>query len=167
MTAVLDAARALHERVRAEVPTMQAERRLTAPVVEGMRLAGVFDMALPASLGGPGLTPLEQFKVLETLTIGDASVGWCGMIGADSGYLPGFLDDETFVELYPSRNLVTAGKVMPSGKAVPHGDGWRSPNEIVGTMSQEWGASTVRVNRRTLGLAPDGHFQTGRSTGGA
>ena len=125
MTSILQSAQNLQPSIRAEVSTMQAERRLTESVVSGMRQAGIFDMALPRSLGGPGLTPLEQFEVLESLTYADASVGWCAMIGADSGYLPGFLDDATLADLYPSRNLVTAGKVAPGGKAIRASDGWR------------------------------------------
>ncbi len=33
-------------------------------------------MALPRSLGGPELSPLEQFGVIEALTYADGSVGW-------------------------------------------------------------------------------------------
>ena len=125
MNTVLRAACDLHDEIRTAVPEMHSQRRLTPELVAGMRTAGVFDMALPQSLGGPGLNPVEQFEVIETLTLSDASVGWCTMIGADSGYLPGYLDDATFTELYPTRNLVTAGKVMPTGKAVRCSGGWR------------------------------------------
>ena len=95
MTSILKAVQELQPTIRSAVTTMQAERRLTSAVVEGMRAAGVFGMALPRSLGGPGLSPLEQFEVIEALTYADGSVGWCAMIGCDSGYLPGFLDDTT------------------------------------------------------------------------
>ncbi len=104
---------------------MQEERRLTAPVVAGLKGAGVFDMALPPALGGPGLDPLQQFEVVESLSIADASVGWCAMIGADSGYYPCFFDDAVAEELYPTRNLVTAGKIAPGGRADRVEDGWR------------------------------------------
>ena len=115
----------MHESIREAVPTMQTERRLTSTVVDRMRAAGVFGMALPRSLGGPGLSPLEQFEVIEALTSADGSVGWCAMIGADPGYLPGFHDDATVAELYPTPNLVGAGKLQPMGKAVRSSEGWR------------------------------------------
>lgn len=125
MTSVLQATSALQPAIRAAVPRMQAERRLPGHIVDAMRKSGVFDMALPRALGGPQLSPVEQFEVLEAFSLADASVGWCAMIGADSGFIPGFLDDATFAEVYPTRNLVTAGKVMPSGKAIRCPDGWR------------------------------------------
>lgn len=125
MTPMLEAVQALQVSIREAVPTMQAERQLTSTVVDGMRAAGVFGMALPRSLGGPGLSPFEQFEVIEALTYADGSVGWCAMIGADPGYLPGFHDDATVAELYPTRNLVGAGKVQPMGKAVRRCEGWR------------------------------------------
>ena len=125
MTTMLESVRELQPTIRSEVREMQAGRRLTATVVDGMRASGVFGMALPRSLGGPELSPLEQFGVIEALTYADGSVGWCAMIGCDSGYLPGFLDDDTVGEVYPTPNLVSAGKVQPMGVAVRSGDGWR------------------------------------------
>ena len=125
MGTMLESARDLQATIRSEVSEMQAERRLTATVVDGMRAAGVFGMALPRSLGGPELSPLEQFEVIEALTYADGSVGWCAMIGCDSGYFPGFLEDDAVGEVYPTPNLVSAGKVQPMGVAVRAGDGWR------------------------------------------
>ena len=125
MTTILESARELQPTIRSEVPAMQAERRLTATVVDGMRATGVFGMALPRSLGGPELSPLEQFEVIESLTYADGSVGWCAMIGCDTGYFPGFLDDDTLGEVYPTPNQVSAGKVQPMGIAVRARDGWR------------------------------------------
>jgi alkylation response protein AidB-like acyl-CoA dehydrogenase len=125
MTSILESVQNLEPLVRADVPEMQATRRLTPAVVDGLRASGVFGMALPDSLGGPGLSPLEQFEVLEALTYADGSVGWCAMIGSDSGYLPGFLDDDAVSELYPVPNMVSAGKIQPMGTARRSGDGWR------------------------------------------
>jgi alkylation response protein AidB-like acyl-CoA dehydrogenase len=125
MTSILESVTELRPTIRSAVPEMQAQRRLTTTVVDGMRAAGVFGMALPASLGGPELSPLEQFEVIEALTHADGSVGWCAMIGCDSGYLPGFLDDDTVNEIYPEPGLVSAGKVQPMGVAVRAGDCWR------------------------------------------
>lgn len=125
MTSILESVRELEPTIRAAVPEMQVERRLSGAVVEGLRASGVFAMALPESLGGPELSPLEQFEVLEALTYADGSVGWCAMIGSDSGYLPGFLDDDAVRELYPTHDLVSAGKVQPMGTARRNGNGWR------------------------------------------
>jgi indole-3-acetate monooxygenase len=54
--------------------------------------AGIFGMVMPRARGGPELDLLTQFRVIETLAMADGSVGWCAMIGCDSGYVSGFLD---------------------------------------------------------------------------
>ncbi len=123
-TPVLDDVRAMREKIRSTVPTMDEARRLDDGVVDELRRLGVYEMVLPTSLGGPGCTPIEQFAVLEELTVADASVGWCAMIGADTGYYPGFLDDDAMAALYPRRGLITAGKAAPNGKAQRCADGW-------------------------------------------
>lgn len=125
MTAILKAVQELQPMIRSAVPEMQAKRRLTAAVVDALRATGVFGMALPRSLGGSELSPLEQFEVIEALTYADGSVGWCAMIGSDSGHQAGFLDDVTLGEVFPSPNLVLAGKVQPMGVATRTGDTWR------------------------------------------
>jgi alkylation response protein AidB-like acyl-CoA dehydrogenase len=122
---ILDGAGSLRSAIRAAVPEMETNRTLAPAVVEAMRGAGVFGMALPRSLGGPELSALEQFEVIESLSYSDASVGWCAMIGCDAGYFPGFHDDTTVAELYPSHDLVSAGKVQPNGRAIRSADGWR------------------------------------------
>ena len=104
MPTMLESVWGLQPMIRSEVPEMLAKRRLTATVVEAMRGADVFGMALPVSLGASGLSPLEQFEVIEPLTYADGSVGWCAMIGCDSGYFPGCLDDETVGQVYPTPN---------------------------------------------------------------
>ena len=76
MTTMLESVRELQPTIRSEVREMQAGRRLTATVVDGMHASGVFGMALPRSLGGPELSPLEQFGVIEALTYADGSAGW-------------------------------------------------------------------------------------------
>jgi len=102
---------------------MQAGRRLTT-VVDAMRSAGLFGMALPASRGGPESSPVEQSEVIEALTCADGSVGWCAMIGCDPGYFPGCLDDDTVRHVHPTPNLVSAGFVPPMGVAVRAPDRW-------------------------------------------
>jgi indole-3-acetate monooxygenase len=101
--------------LRESAPEVEAARRLTAPVVDALRSAGVFRMSMPQAWGGPELDICTQIEIIETLSRADASVGWCAMIGSDSGYFSSFLDDATARSLYPELDAVTAGWVVPAG----------------------------------------------------
>lgn len=122
---ILERARALRPALMEAAPRAASERRLPTDVVDQLRDAGVFSMAMPRSWGGPELDVLDQLDVIEELAYADGSVGWCAMIGADSGYYSAFLDDEVGRALYPTLDLVSAGFTAPAGTAMRHGDGWR------------------------------------------
>jgi alkylation response protein AidB-like acyl-CoA dehydrogenase len=123
---VSERAAALDDRIRTDAAAIADERRLPSDLVDQMRDAGVFDMALPRQWGGPELDPITQFEVLEGLAEADPSVAWCAGIGADSGYYQAFFDDEIARELFPHPGIVTAGATAPgSTTAIPERGGWR------------------------------------------
>ena len=92
-------------------------RKLPVDIVEKLRQAGVFRMNMPKSWGGPELSPMDQVEVIETLSWGDASVGWCSFIWTDSGIYSGYLDDDTARKLYPELDMAQSGWVYPGGTA--------------------------------------------------
>ena|SRR5689334_14122249 len=92
-------------------------RRLSAPVVEAMRWAGVFRMAMPAAWGGPQLDVCTQTEVIERLARADASAAWCAMIGLESGFFAAYLDESAARELYPELDMITAGFSGPAGSS--------------------------------------------------
>ncbi|WP_035739233.1 acyl-CoA dehydrogenase family protein [Glycomyces arizonensis] len=96
---------------------IEAGRRLSGEVVEALRDTGVFGMAFPTAWGGPELTSSEQTRVIEALSYGDTSAGWCAMIGMDSGIYAGYLDEDTARGMFPAQNEITAGLIFPSGRA--------------------------------------------------
>ena len=98
-------------------------RRLTPDVVAALRQAGVFRMPMPESWGGPEMPPPDQLRIIETLSAADPSVGWCAMIGSDSGFYSSFFDDDVAHRLWPDLDVVTAGWLFPAGQArrVPGG----------------------------------------------
>jgi indole-3-acetate monooxygenase len=51
--AILKNARALEPLLREQADEIEKQRRLTPPVVDAMRDAGVFRMPMPTSWGGP------------------------------------------------------------------------------------------------------------------
>jgi alkylation response protein AidB-like acyl-CoA dehydrogenase len=118
------------DRARAAVPELQrwteritAQRQLPPEVVELLRWTGVFRMGAPTSVGGPGLTSAEQTEVIEILAQGDASAAWCAMIGMDTPLYAEFLDETVAGELFRDLDIITAGLILPVGRAdrVPGG----------------------------------------------
>jgi alkylation response protein AidB-like acyl-CoA dehydrogenase len=113
--AILANAQEIAPLLRDHAAEVEAARRLTEPVVDALRATGVFRMAMPAAWGGPELDICRQIGIIETLSRADASAGWCAMIGADSGYYSGYLDDAAARSLYPTLDAVTAGWIHPAG----------------------------------------------------
>jgi alkylation response protein AidB-like acyl-CoA dehydrogenase len=122
---IADNARRLAADLPARSAEIERERRLPRDVVEALRAAGVFTMAMPRAWGGPEMSPREMCEVVETLSAGDAAAGWCGGIGADSGLYSAYLDDSAARELYPRLDLATAGWIFPAGQAHRVDGGYR------------------------------------------
>ncbi len=120
----LNAARELGPKIRAAANEIEQGRRLPMHLVREMQRAGMFRMAMPRAWGGPELDFLTQVSVIEALSIVDASVGWCTMIGIDGGYLSAYIDQTVAREMYADIDSVTAITVAPPGKAVKTKDGF-------------------------------------------
>ncbi|KLL10352.1 acyl-CoA dehydrogenase [Protofrankia coriariae] len=120
---ILERARAAAPRLRERSEDIERARRLPTDVVEILRATGVFRMGFGRRWGGPELTSVEQTEVIEALSYGDASAGWCAMIGSDTGLYAAFLDEPVAKEMFPSLDMITAGLLFPTGHAerVPGG----------------------------------------------
>ena len=120
----LDAARELAPKIRAATSEIEQGRRLPMHLVREMQRAGMFRLAMPQAWGGPELDLLTQIRVIEALSIADASAGWCAMIGNDGGYLTAYLDQSVAREMYRDIDSVTAITFAPLGKAVKTRNGF-------------------------------------------
>src|SRR5947207_13846269 len=114
---ILAAVRAIAPDLRARSAEIERRRRLPADVVELVRGTGVFRMGFTEEFGGPALTSAEQTRVLEELSYGDTSVGWCAMVGLDSGLFATYLPEATVREMFPRLDLSTACMLAPVGRA--------------------------------------------------
>jgi indole-3-acetate monooxygenase len=116
-------ARGLSGYLREKSDEIENARRLPAEVAERLRDAGMFRLMMPKEWGGPEMCPAEQVEVIEELAKANASAAWCVMIGCDSGFFAGFLEDSAAREIYPRLDMATAGSALPSGRAerVPGG----------------------------------------------
>jgi alkylation response protein AidB-like acyl-CoA dehydrogenase len=112
---IITAVRTLAPEIQSRGDEIAALRRLPIDLVQKLKAAGVFRMAMPKAWGGPEMTPREQCEVYEVLGAADASVAWCAKIGSDSGYFAAQLDEQAARTLYPDLDFVTAGQVPPNG----------------------------------------------------
>jgi alkylation response protein AidB-like acyl-CoA dehydrogenase len=80
---------------------------------------------MPRAWGGPELDPLMQFRVIESLAMADGSVGWCAMIGCDSGYVSAFLDQDVARAMYQDMLVATGAAATTTGKATRVPGGYR------------------------------------------
>ncbi len=122
---MLQSAIALSPKIKACTEEIERERRLPMHLIQAMKDAHIFGMAMPRAWGGPELDPITQIRVIEALSVADASVGWCAMIGVDGGYMTGFLDQTVAREMYPDIDVPTAFAASPTGRAVPVEGGYR------------------------------------------
>ena len=110
------AARDDAERMRQTPPDLAAE----------ITKAGIYQMYLPASAGGPETPPLVAFRVVEELSRVDGSVGWCAMIATALSLNVGRLPTEVAQELAGSpADYRGAGSARPGGKAWKVEGGYR------------------------------------------
>ncbi len=114
---ILDAVGELAPTIRAAAEEIETGRRLPIHIVDAMKRAGVFRMAMPKAWGGPELDFPSQLRVLEALSAANGSVGWCAMIGIDGGYMTAFIDQTVAREMYCDIDSPTAITFAPPGKA--------------------------------------------------
>jgi alkylation response protein AidB-like acyl-CoA dehydrogenase len=111
-------ARALSGYLREKSAEIDEARKLPGDVVERLREAGMFRLMMPKEWGGPELRPAHQVEIIEELAKANASAAWCVMIGCDSGFFAGYLEEDAAREIFPRLDMITAGSVTPTGQAV-------------------------------------------------
>jgi len=119
------AARALDPRILACREEIESGRRLPPSLVQAMKDARLFSLSMPRDRGGPELDPMAQVRVVEALSMADASVGWAAMLGLHAGFFAAFLDERAVREMYVDLDAFTGGVTRPTGKAVVVPGGYR------------------------------------------
>jgi alkylation response protein AidB-like acyl-CoA dehydrogenase len=126
-TTPLDRARELRPLIEREAATAEAQGKLTTPVVDALHEAGLFDIWVPAPLGGAELSPRELLAVFEELSYADPSTGWVVMATTlENGTAGAYLGDEAVERIFKSpRTPLFAGQGTRPGTAVREDGGFR------------------------------------------
>lgn len=123
---ILDAVRELAPIVTARSDEIERARRVPADLVDQLRAAGCFRMAVPRRLGGADAPLADYMTMLRALARADGSVGWTVMIGSAAPVILGMLPPATFDTIYADGpDVVLAGAFNPTGVATPVDGGFR------------------------------------------
>jgi indole-3-acetate monooxygenase len=116
-------ARRLAPEVSARAQEAEDARTMPRELVEQLRAAGLFQLAMPAALGGLECDLLTTFAVIEELSRADGSAGWTAFIGNGSAFVA-WLEPEVAKEIVSVRpDFIQAGVFAPTATATPDGDG--------------------------------------------
>ena len=125
---IVAAANRLVPAVRAARDDAEQMRQTPPALAAAMTKAGIYQMYLPRSMGGPETPPLTAFRVVEELSKADGSVGWCAMIATALSLNAGRLPAEVGRELAGSpADYRGAGSARVGGECV--GGRWRLSRE--------------------------------------
>ena len=112
--------------VRAAREECEALRRVPTAVAEALAKAGLLQMFLPRSMGGPELAPLVAFRAVEEISRADGSIGWCTMIASAISNSMGWLEPEVGRRMAGSpADMRLAGSIRPQGRARRVDGGYR------------------------------------------
>lgn len=118
----LDAARALSSEISARAQEAEDLRTLPVDLVDRIRAAGLFHLALPATYGGLECDPITIFDVVEELSRADGSTGWTVFIGNSTSFVA-WLDPVVAKEIIAGRpDFISTGVFAPTGVARPADD---------------------------------------------
>src|SRR5215469_11637392 len=101
-------------------------RRVPPRAAKALAQAGLLQMFLPRSMGGPELDPLTVFRAIEEISKADGSIGWCAMIATAGSLLLGWLPADVGCQFCGQpADFRAAGSLRPLGRAYPVDGGYR------------------------------------------
>ena len=118
-------AAALQPMLRDRAREFEEARQLPPDVAQALARTGVYRVLIPADLGGLETSPRIFAEAIEALAIGDASAGWCGMIGATAALNAAYMPREAALEVFGDPSVIAGGVFAPMGKARPEPGGYR------------------------------------------
>lgn len=104
----------------------EKNRRLSKPVLDGLRGAGFHRLFLPKSLGGLEADPVTVAKLIEEVAIHNTAAGWSMMVANVSTWWCRSLPEKGIEEIYKDGpDTLIAGAFHPPMMATPVDGGYR------------------------------------------
>ncbi len=115
---IVAAAKQLIPDVLASRKECERLRRIPTSIAEALAKAGLLQMYLPRSMGGPELSPVVVFHAVEEISRADGAIGWCTMIATCVSNSMGLLQADVGREMAGSpADMRLAGSIRPMGRA--------------------------------------------------
>ena len=167
---IVAAAIRLAPAVRAARDDAERQRQTPPELADAITKAGIYQMYLPRSMGGPETPPLTAFRVVEELSKVDGSVGWCAMIATSLSLNAARLPAEVGRELAGTpADYRGAGSARVGGNAWPASGGFRVKgrwNFASGIQNANWLYCTcIEMNGDAPRLTAAGAPATARAVG--
>lgn len=137
--------------IRSQAQQAEADRALTAPVVDALVAAGLPRLISPKQYGGAEMGLPEWSRTITELSRADGSAGWTVMTTGISAALSWYLTPEGADEIFGDHDAVIAGTAAPVGSGVSADGGY--------VISGRWGwGSAVPHSQWVLAgtMTPDG-----------
>jgi alkylation response protein AidB-like acyl-CoA dehydrogenase len=116
----------LGPQIRAARQAAEDLRQTPPALADALANAGLYQMYLPRSAGGPEMSPLTAFIAIEELSKADGSVGWSAMIASVLSFFVGWLPPDVARDMCGDpADLRMAGSLRPQGNAWRVGAGYR------------------------------------------
>jgi alkylation response protein AidB-like acyl-CoA dehydrogenase len=111
-----------------------------------VRLArlGFLRLCNPPEYGGPGRSPRDYARLVETLAKYDGSTGWVVFIGITSALAACRLAPDTVREIFAEPDAISAGVFAPMGRAVPCERNGERGFSLTGQW--QWGSGSHNAN---------------------
>jgi alkylation response protein AidB-like acyl-CoA dehydrogenase len=104
----------------------EAIRHVPPSIAKAISAAGLFQMFLPRTMGGPELPPLAAFRVIEEFSRADGSIGWCALVANSVSLLAAGLEAAVGRAMAGEpADFRGAGSLRPQGRARPTDGGYR------------------------------------------
>lgn len=134
----LEAARGLRDQIRSFAARIETERETPAELIEVLREADLFSLAIPEQYGGTERSPGELLSLIEVLARTDSAVGWLAMIYNTTAFTASMLPPEWAQKIYGDAAVasITCGATAPTGK------GKRVPGGLEVTGRWAWGSGS-------------------------
>ena len=123
----LEAARSLREITHREAASSEAQRTLSAPMVDALWASGLMTYLNAPEAGGCEPSFAEVIETWIELAWQDGSLGWIGIANFPSAMAASvFLPDAGFGELFgdPNARVTVGGQFFPNGTGDATGDGY-------------------------------------------
>lgn len=120
----IDAAVGLAPHIEAARDEMDRRRQVPDHLAELVNRAGVYQLFLPASMGGPQLDPITAYQVIEEVSRAEASVGWCGLLSNGGALFTGNLTPQAAGNMFglpPDFRCAGSFRALGESREVPGG----------------------------------------------